>query len=152
MQARNNASNSKLHKSDQMHHSATQHSKAYSHYMNTLQFTLTVGSSGFKLHPKSGKHRGMYMCLVWLNLFHAELFPKWYWQGPRSQEVGERGRLYPTSHCHTRMISALRTGNYSNENHFNICEERNREGQSHMTVSTYHNFWGVMAKQNCVPA
>ena len=27
----------------------------------------------------------------WLNVFNAELSPKRYWRGPRSQEVGEEG-------------------------------------------------------------
>ena len=37
-------------------------------------------------------------CLVvWLNVFNAELSPKRYWRGPRSQEVGEEGDYIPNA-------------------------------------------------------
>ena len=47
------------------------------------------------------------MTFGWLNVFNAELTPKMYWRGPRSQEAGRweevgevRGRLNLTLHCH----------------------------------------------------
>ena len=53
----------------------------------------------------------------WLNLFNAELSPKRYWWGPRSQEVGEEGD-YTQLHCHHQNDPCIKMG--SNESHFNV--------------------------------
>ena len=47
-------------------------------------------------------------CLVaCLNMFSAEVSPKRYWRGPRSQEMGEKGD-YLTLHCHHQELFPLR--------------------------------------------
>ena len=55
---------------------------------------------------------------VWLTLFNAELSPKRYWRGPRSQEVGGRGRLYLSLHCHHQNDPCIKMG--SDESRFNV--------------------------------
>ena len=49
------------------------------------------------------------VCLVWLNLFNAELSPKRYCLGPRYQEVGEEEDNYTYRYTiTTRMTPALK--------------------------------------------
>ena len=51
-------------------------------------------------------------------MFNAELSPKRYWWGPRSQKVGEEGsRIYLTLHCHHQTDSCIKIG--SEESRFN---------------------------------
>ena len=55
----------------------------------------------------------------WLNLFNAELSPKRFWRGPRSQEVGEEGDyIYLSLHCNHQNDSCIKMG--SGESHFNV--------------------------------
>ena len=56
----------------------------------------------------------------WLNWLDAELSPKGYWCGLRSQEVGEgRGRrLYLMLLCHNQNDSCIKMG--SDESHLNV--------------------------------
>ena len=44
----------------------------------------------------------------WLNWFNAELSPKKYWWGPRSQEVGEEGGYTKRYTVTTKLAPALR--------------------------------------------
>ena len=48
-------------------------------------------------------------CLVvWCNLFNAELSPKKFWRGPRSQETGKEGDCTYRYTATTRMTPALK--------------------------------------------
>ena len=52
-------------------------------------------------------------------MFNAELSPRKYWLGPRSQEVGEEaGRLYLSLPCHHQNHSCIKIG--SDESHLNV--------------------------------
>ena len=58
----------------------------------------------------------------WLNLFNAELSPKRYWRGPKSQALGKEGHyayhytvtLCLSLHCHQQNDSCI------NESHVNV--------------------------------
>ena len=56
---------------------------------STAVALLRVGGGG----GGGGRSKAVVLVLqlVWLNEFNAELSLKRYWQGPRSQEVGEEG-------------------------------------------------------------
>ena len=54
----------------------------------------------------------------WLNLSNAQLSPKRYWQGPRSQEMGEEGELHLTLHCQHQNDSCIKSS--SDKSHFNV--------------------------------
>ena len=45
---------------------------------------------------------------AWLNMFNADLFPKRYWRGPRSRDVGAGGGGGGCYTVSTRMTPALR--------------------------------------------
>ena len=68
----------------------------------------------------SGLKIKYYDVFGWLNWLDAELSPKGYWWGLRSQEVGEgRGRrLYLMLLCHNLNDSCIKMG--SDESHFNV--------------------------------
>ena len=55
---------------------------------------------------------------VGFNLLNAELSPKKYCRGPRSQEVGDEGdyTVYLILHCHHQNHSCIKMG--SGESHF----------------------------------
>ena len=71
--------------------------------------------------------------LVSLHLFNAELSPKRYWRGPRSQEVGHEGGLCLTLHCHRQNDSRIKMG--SGEGHFNVLSIARDQGHATDSVS-----------------
>ena len=78
------------------------------HFARETQRAQKIQDSGREGHPQAEA------LLNWVN---AELSPKRYWRGPKSQEVGGRGRLYLSLQCHHKNDSCTKTG--SNEGHFN---------------------------------
>ena len=75
--------------------------------------------------------------MSWLTPVNAELSPKRYWRGPRSQEAGEEGYIYiyPTLHYHHQNDSCIKTG--SNESHFKASFSV--RGKVTKAVSADHN-------------
>ena len=104
-----------------------------------MQFTLfpklfiTFRSISLKLKPS---------CLIWLNVFNADVSPKRYWLGPRSQEgvgrewEGMRSRLYQTLRCHHQNDFCMNMG--GDESYFNVSLIG--RGKVTKTVSMKHNF------------
>ena len=78
--------------------------------------------------------------VCFFNLFKAELSQKRYWQGPRSQELGE-GDFMLTATLSPPEWLLLKMGSKESFWWFIICV-----GQSHKTASTDHNFWRERAK------
>ena len=77
----------------------------------SLQNVLQMTPLAFQTHLQAR--------LVWLNLFNAELVPKRYWRGSRSEDVGEEGDyMYLTLHCHRQNDSCIKMG--SDESRFNV--------------------------------
>ena len=81
------------------------------HHGYVVNLQLCCTSVHFFPHPS--------LAVCSLNMFSAELSLERYWQGLRSQEVGEKG---DNTYCYTvtaRMVSALRQA-VMIESHFNV--------------------------------
>ena len=79
---------------------------AESHSLSLCVSVLSV--SPFFLKPFLSYFHVYQLWLVWLKWFNTESSPKRYWQGHRSQEMGEEGDYTQRCTVTTRMTPALR--------------------------------------------
>ena len=90
------------------------HSHCHHHLQHSCSKCVLHSSTQSLFRHENGLSR----CYTgWLNLFNAELSPKRYWRGPRSQELGEEGD-YTKLHCHHRNDSCINV--VGDESHFNV--------------------------------